>query len=141
MSNNTENQSQQKPDLHCALVDNLGIEVISFKEGEVVATMPVDDRTCQPWGILNGGASLALAEMLAGYGSVPLCEPGYVPCGIQVSANHLSMVRKGSTVTATAKILHRGRATHVWNVDLVTPSGRLCCSVRVTNTIIKAPER
>ena len=60
--------------------------------------MPVDERTsrpCEPVDILNGGASLALAETVAGYGSIPLCEPGQMPCGIQISANHVHMVPIG----------------------------------------------
>ena len=68
---------------------HLGIQFLEMEEGYVKAQMPVDERTCQPFGILNGGASLALAEIVAGHGSIPLCSANEMPCGIQVSANHL----------------------------------------------------
>lgn len=85
-----------------SLAKNLGIQLISVEEGYVKATMPVDERTsrpCEPVDILNGGASLALAETVAGYGSIPLCEPGQMPCGIQISANHVHMVPIGKHKT------------------------------------------
>ena len=99
--------------------------------------MPVDARTCQPFGILNGGASLALAEIVAGHGSVPLCSPDQMPCGIQVSANHVRMVRTGSYVEATGRLIHRGRTSHIWNVDITDPEGRLVSTARIVNQIVK----
>ena len=69
----SENTNFQLPDLKNSMGENLGIEFQSIQSGLVEATMPVDHRTCQPFGILNGGASLALAEIMAGHGSVPLC--------------------------------------------------------------------
>ena len=117
--------------------DALGIEMINIGEGVVTATMPVDHRTCQPWGYLNGGASLALAEMMAGFGSQPLCAPDEIPCGIQVSANHVGMVRTGCKVTGTAHLVHRGKTLHVWNVDIKAPDGRLVSTARITNQILK----
>lgn len=115
----------------------LGIEFISIEEGLVKATMPVDHRTCQPFGILNGGASLALAEIVAGHGSVPLCSPSEMPCGIQVSANHVGMIRTGAYVLATGKLIHRGRTTHIWNVDITSPEGKLISTARIVNQIVK----
>ena len=84
---NSDNMANSLPDLRDSMGEHIGIKFISMEEGKVVATMPVDNRTSQPFGILNGGASLALAEIVAGHGSVPLCAPNEMPCGIQVSAN------------------------------------------------------
>ena len=133
----SENSTHSLPDLSHSMGEVLGIEFISVEEGLVKATMPVDHRTCQPFGILNGGASLALAEMVAGHGSVPLCSPNEMPCGIQVSANHVGMIRTGSYVLATGKLIHRGRTTHIWNVDITSPEGKLISTARIVNQIVK----
>lgn len=125
------------PDLSDSMGAHLGIKFQTIQEGYVKATMPVDARTCQPFGILNGGASLALAEIVAGHGSVPLCSPDQMPCGIQVSANHVRMVRTGSYVEATGRLIHRGRTSHIWNVDITDPEGRLVSTARIVNQIVK----
>lgn len=125
------------PDLSDSMGAHLGIKFQTVQEGYVKATMPVDARTCQPFGILNGGASLALAEIVAGHGSVPLCSPDQMPCGIQVSANHVRMVRTGSYVEATGRLIHRGRTSHIWNVDITDPEGRLISTARIVNQIVK----
>lgn len=125
------------PDLSDSMGAHLGIKFQTVQEGYVKATMPVDARTCQPFGILNGGASLALAEIVAGHGSVPLCTPDQMPCGIQVSANHVRMVRTGSYVEATGRLIHRGRTSHIWNVDITDPEGRLVSTARIVNQIVK----
>lgn len=125
------------PDLSCSMGEHLGIRFLEMKKGYVRAVMPVSERTCQPFGILNGGASLALAEIVAGHGSVPLCAPGQMPCGIQVSANHVSMVPVGEEVEATGTLVHCGRTSHVWNVDIVDRQGRLVSTARIVNQIVK----
>lgn len=125
------------PDLSESMGAHLGIKFQTVQEGYVKATMPVDARTCQPFGVLNGGASLALAEIVAGHGSVPLCSPNQMPCGIQVSANHVRMVRTGSYVEATGRLIHRGRTSHIWNVDITDPEGRLVSTARIVNQIVK----
>lgn len=125
------------PDLSDSMGAHLGIKFQTVQEGYVKATMPVDAHTCQPFGILNGGASLALAEIVAGHGSVPLCSPDQMPCGIQVSANHVRMVRTGSYVEATGRLIHRGRTSHIWNVDITDPEGRLVSTARIVNQIVK----
>lgn len=125
------------PDLSESMGAHLGIKFQTVQEGYVKATMPVDARTCQPFGVLNGGASLALAEIVAGHGSVPLCSPDQMPCGIQVSANHVRMVRTGSYVEATGRLIHRGRTSHIWNVDITDPEGRLVSTARIVNQIVK----
>ena len=129
--------TNELPDLSDSMGAHLGIEFHTVQEGYVKATMPVDARTCQPFGILNGGASLALAEIVAGHGSVPLCTPDQMPCGIQVSANHVRMVRTGSYVEATGRLIHRGRTSHIWNVDITDPEGRLVSTARIVNQIVK----
>ena len=133
----SDNLNHALPDLSHSMGEVLGIEFISVEEGLVKATMPVDHRTCQPFGILNGGASLALAEMVAGHGSVPLCSSTEMPCGIQVSANHVGMVKTGSYVVATGRLIHRGRTTHIWNVDITSPEGKLISTARIVNQIVK----
>lgn len=135
----SENSTNKQPDLSNSMGEILGIEFISVEEGKVKATMPVDHRTSQPFGILNGGASLALAEIVAGHGSVPLCSDNEMPCGIQVSASHLGMVRveNGAYVIAEGKLIHRGRTTHLWNVDITTPEGKLISTARIVNQIVK----
>ncbi len=136
---NNENSIQSLPDLKGSMGEQIGIEFLSVEDGKVTARMPVDHRTCQPFGILNGGASLALAEIVAGHGSVPLCSTNEMPCGIQVSANHVGMVKaqEGAYVIAKGTLIHRGRTSHIWNVDIVTPEGKLISTARIVNQIVK----
>ena len=115
----------------------LGMEFISTPEDDTcMARMKVDERNRQPFGFLSGGASLALAENVAGVGSSALC-PGYACVGIEVSGSHVQAVSEGDTVTAFAHLQHRGKTLHVWNVDIKNTAGELISSVRVTNYIIK----
>ena len=125
-----ENLANAIPDLKGSMGEHLGIEFTSMEEGKVTAIMPVDHRTCQPFG---------LAEIMAGHGSVPLCSPNEMPCGIQVSANHVGMVKveKGAYVKATGTLIHRGRTTHIWNIDITTPEGKLVSTARIVNQIVK----
>ena len=101
-----------------------------------MARMKVDERNRQPFGFLSGGASLALAENVAGVGSSALC-PGCACVGIEVSGSHVKAVVEGDTVTAYARLLHQGTTLHVWNVDIKDTSDDLISNVRVTNYIIK----
>ena len=115
----------------------LGMEFISTPEDDMcMARMKVDERNRQPFGYLSGGASLALAENVAGVGSSALCE-GCACVGIEVSGSHVKAVVEGDTVTATARLLHQGSTLHVWNVDIRNTAGDLISNVRVTNYIIK----
>lgn len=120
-----------------ALMGNLGIQYTYASEDRVEATMPVDERTRQPFGILHGGATLALAETVAGLGSMVLCAPDEMMVGMQVSGHHLSSAHEGDTVRAVATIIHKGRSSHVWNVDIFTSTDKLVSSVRVVNSIMK----
>lgn len=126
-----------KPDYSNSMAEHLGIRFLPPTENAVHAEMPVDHRTSQPFGMLNGGASLALAEIVAGHGSTSLCREGEYACGVQVSGNHLSAVPIGGKVFATGKLIHRGRSSHIWNIDITTPQGQLVSTVRVVNFILK----
>lgn len=119
------------------LMGNLGIQYTYADKERVEATMPVDHRTRQPFGILHGGASLALAETVAGLGSMIACQPDEVMVGMQVSGNHISSAHEGDTVRAVATVVHQGRSSHVWNVDIFTSTNKLVSSVRVVNSIMK----
>ena len=122
-----------KPNLSTAL----GMEFISTPEDDTcMARMKVDERNRQPFGFLSGGASLALAENVAGVASSSLC-PGCACVGIEVSGSHVKAVVEGDTVTAYARLLHKGGTLHVWNVDIKNTAGDLISNVRVTNYVIK----
>ena len=120
-----------------ALTGNLGIQFTYASKDRIEATMPVDERTRQPFGILHGGATLALAETIAGLGSMMLCKPDENMVGMQVSGNHVSSAHEGDTVRAIGTIIHKGRSSHVWNVDVLTSTDKLVSSIRVVNSIIK----
>lgn len=120
-----------------ALMGNLGIQYTYASEDRVEATMPVDERTRQPFGILHGGATLALAETVAGLGSMILAKPDEMVVGMQVSGHHMSSAHEGDTVRAVATIIHKGRSSHVWNVDVFTSTDKLVSSIRVVNSILK----
>ena len=120
-----------------ALMGNLGIQYTYASPDRIEATMPVDERTRQPFGILHGGATLALAETVAGLGSMITCQPDEIVVGMQVSGNHVSSAHEGDTVRAVGTIVHRGRSSHVWNVDVFTSTNKLVSSIRVVNSIMK----
>ena len=119
------------------MVENLGIRFIAVGDGWVEATMPVDHRTSRPGGLLHGGANLALAETIAGLGSMLTLDLNEFDVrGIQVSANHTGGATEG-TVFARAEIVHPGTQTHVWNVEIKNEAGKLISTGRVTNMIVK----
>ena len=122
-----------KPNLSTAL----GMEFFSTPEDDTcMARMRVDERNRQPFGFLSGGASLALAENVAGVASSSLC-PGCACVGIEVSGSHVKAVAEGDIVTAYAKLLHSGKTLHVWQVNIKDTANELISSVRVTNYIIR----
>ena len=118
------------------LMGALGMQYTFASGNRVEATMPVDSRTRQPFGILAGGASLALAETLAGLGSMIACKPGEMAVGMQVSGNHVSSAHDGDTVRGVATPVHLGRSSHVWNVQIFTSTGKLVSSVTVPSSIM-----
>lgn len=120
------------------LLESLGIKCTRIAKGYVEGTMPVDNRTSQPLGIIHGGANLAFAETLAGLGSVALLEPEEMQVGAQVSGNHISSAIVGDTMVGKASIMHKGRSTHVWSVEVYSErSGKLIHTARVLNSILK----
>lgn len=132
-------ETTYQPDYSNSMAGHLGIQFLPSTDETVRAEMPVDHRTSQPFGMLNGGASLALAEIVAGHGSLSHCRPGECACGMQVSGNHISTVPLGGKVIATGRLIHRGSSSHIWNIDITTPEGRLVSTVRIVNFILKQP--
>ena len=122
------------------LSNTLGMEFISTPDPDTCqARMKVDERNRQIFGFLSGGASLALAENLAGVGSLALC-PNNICVGINISGSHVKAVLDGDTVTATAHILHKGKTLHQWHVDILNGAGDLISSVEVTNFVMNKPK-
>lgn len=122
------------------LSNTLGMEFISTPDPDTCqARMKVDERNRQIFGFLSGGASLALAENLAGVGSLALC-PNNICVGINISGSHVKAVLDGDTVTATAHILHKGKTLHQWHVDIRNGDGDLISSVEVTNFVMNKPK-
>ena len=129
-----------KPDsLHRGMADAIGIELIVLTPDKIVATMPVDDRTRQPFGLLHGGASAALAETTASIGAyLNIDGEKQAAVGVELNANHLRGKTDGQ-VTATATPLHRGRRTQVWDIRIEDEEGRLICVSRCTLAIVDKP--
>lgn len=120
------------------LMARLGISATIVTENYVEMTMPVDSWTAQPLGILHGGANLALAETAAGLGSMVLIDKDRIQVGTQVSGYHVGRAMCGDTMRAEARILHCGKTTHVWSVEIYSvKSNKLIHTARVLNTIIK----
>lgn len=119
------------------LMATLGIVVTEVSARRVVATMPVTSTVHQPYGILHGGASVALAETVASIGASVGLADGERVVGLEINANHLRQVVDGS-VTAVAAPLHRGRRTHVWTVEIRDGAGRVVCASRCTLAVIAA---
>lgn len=119
-----------------SLMEQLGIEYLELKEGYVKGKMPVDSRTKQPMGILHGGASLAFAETMAGLGSLVLVDPEkYEIRGSSLTANHVGAVTDG-WVIGEANLIHRGKMTHVWDIEIKDESGNKVSVARMTVMII-----
>ena len=120
--------------------DHLGIEFVELGEDYVIARMPVDHRTTQPFGILHGGASVALAETLGSIASVlTLDDPATQRAvGLEINANHVRPVSAGNWVYAKATPLHIGRTTHLWDIKITTEEQKLVCVVRFTVAVISA---
>jgi uncharacterized protein (TIGR00369 family) len=115
----------------------LGIEMEELSRVRVVATMPVDDRTRQPFGLLHGGASIALAETVASFGAaVHIDRERFSAVGLEINGNHLRAKTEG-IVRATAVPVHLGRSTHVWSIEIADEEGRLVCISRCTMAIVE----
>jgi 1,4-dihydroxy-2-naphthoyl-CoA hydrolase len=119
------------------LMEALGIECVEIGTDYVISRMPVDHRTHQPMGLLHGGASMALIESIGSMGSTLLIDlEKEAPVGLEINANHVSGVRSGF-VKAIGKIVHAGKSTHIWQVDIFNEeTNKLVCTGRLTVMIV-----
>lgn len=125
------NRYQQK-----TLVTHLGIRYTEVGDDYLKAVMPVDERTKQPAGILHGGASVALAETLGSTGANLVVDRTKKLCvGLEINANHTRAMREGE-VTGTARPLHIGGSTQVWEIRITDQSDRLVCISRITMAVL-----
>lgn len=118
------------------MLETLGIRYTGIGEDWLRGTMPVDHRTRQPYGLLHGGASVALAETLGSSAAMLTLDPAkFGVVGLEINANHVRGVREG-TVTGTAKALHIGRSTQVWEIRIEDERQRLVCVSRITMAVV-----
>jgi len=119
------------------LVEHLGIQLTELGDDFLRGTMPVDHRTKQPYGLLHGGASVALAETLGSIaGNLAVRDPSkHMVVGLEINANHLAAVTSG-IVTGTARPLHVGRSTQVWEIRIEDAMGRMNCVSRITLAVV-----
>ena len=123
---------------HKNMGDALGIEFLIFSRDEMRAKMPVDENTVQPFGILHGGASVALAETLASVGAyLNITDDSKVAVGLEINANHIKSVKLGAHVIGIAKPIHRGAQTQVWETRIETETGKLVSISRCTLAVVK----
>ncbi len=121
------------------LVSNLGIVMTEAGEDWLRGTMPVDARTVQPYGILHGGASVALAETLGSVaGNLCVDTTREMVVGLEINANHVRAMR-GGAVTGTARALHVGRSTQLWEIRIENDEGKLVCVSRLTLAVVPLP--
>ena len=118
----------------CA-VSHLGIEFTEIGPDYLCARVPVDERTKQPYGLLHGGVSVVLAETLGSMAAVLACPPGHRAVGLDINANHLRPVTSG-WVTGTARPVHIGRTTQVWQIDMCNEAGQPTCVSRITMAVL-----
>jgi 1,4-dihydroxy-2-naphthoyl-CoA hydrolase len=140
---------KQNTDLSClntlnanTLGENLGIEFTEIGEDYLVAKMPVDHRTVQPYRLLHGGASVALAETLGSVASTLCIEDlsKKMAVGVEINANHLRPATKGF-VYGKVRPIRVGRAMHVWNIEITDERGKLVCVSRLTVAVVEKGER
>lgn len=125
---------------HDTAVAHLGIEFLEVGDNWIRGRVPVDKRTRQPYGILHGGVSVVLAEALGSCGAAFACPAGHRAVGLDINANHLRSTTSG-WVTGTARPLHVGRSTHVWQIELANDQGQLTCVSRLTMSILAPSTR
>ena len=123
-----------------SLVSHLGIVMTGAGEDWLRATMPVDRRTVQPFGILHGGASVVLAETLGSMaGNLCVDTTKEMVVGLEINANHVRAMR-GGVVTGTARALHVGRSTQLWEIRIENDDGKLVCVSRLTLAVVPVPK-
>ncbi|MFV0419486.1 MAG: PaaI family thioesterase [Dysgonomonas sp.] len=120
-------------------VETLQIRFIeSDDETSLEATMPVNSNFTQTMGFLHGGATISLAESVAGVGSNNVCNIDERSFGMQISASHISSANVGDIVRAKGILIHKGRSTHIWDINVYSETtGKLISSIRVTNAVVK----
>lgn len=116
-------------------VEWLGMEFLEVGDDFIRARVPVDQRTRQPYGLLHGGVSVVLAETLGSCGAAYSVPAGTRAVGLDINANHIRATNSG-WVTGTARAVHRGRTTQVWQIDMVDDQGHLTCVSRITMAIL-----
>ncbi len=114
---------------------HLGIEFLEVGDDFITARVPVDERTCQPYGLLHGGVSVVLAETLGSCGAAYCAPEGHRAVGLDINANHLKGVTSG-WVTGITRPVHIGRTTQVWQIELRSDTGELTCVSRITMAIL-----
>lgn len=120
------------------MMETLGIQLTAIGDDWLQGTMPVDHRTHQPYGLLHGGASVALAETLGSTAAMLTLDPAKeLPVGLEINANHIRGVRSG-VVSGTARVLHLGRTTQVWEIRIENEEGALVCISRITMAVVPA---
>jgi 1,4-dihydroxy-2-naphthoyl-CoA hydrolase len=118
------------------MVEHLGIVFTAIGDDYIQATMPVDHRTHQPYGLLHGGASVALAETLGSVAAHCCIDTSIQYCvGLDINANHVKGIKQG-TVTGTTKPIHIGKRTHVWEIRITNEQNELICISRITMAVI-----
>lgn len=118
------------------MVEHLGIVFTEIGDGYISATMPVDHRTHQPYGLLHGGASVALAETLGSVAAHCCIDTAIQYCvGLDINANHVKAVKAG-VVTGTTRPIHIGKRTHVWEIRITNEKEELICISRITMAVI-----
>ena len=114
---------------------HLGLEFLEVGDDFIFGRIPVDDRTRQPYGLLHGGVSVVLAETLGSCGAAFAAPEGHQAVGLDINANHLRGVKSG-WVTGTARPVHIGRTTQVWQIDMRNEDGDMTCTSRITMAVL-----
>lgn len=116
--------------------DNVGMEFTQIGDDFICATMPVDNRTTQPFGILHGGVSVVMAETLGSVASYLTLEDGFYSVGLEIKANHLKSTNQG-IVKGTVRPVHLGRTTQVWDITIEDERAQKICVSRLTMAVLK----
>ena len=116
-------------------IEHLGIEITKIGDDFLRGRVPVDERTKQPYGLLHGGVSVVLAETLGSMGAFYSCPEGHRAVGLDINANHLRAATSG-WVTGTARPVHIGKTTQVWQIDMVNDEGQPTCVSRITMAVL-----
>lgn len=118
------------------MAEHLGVRIAEIGDDFIKATMPVDDRTRQPMGLLHGGASVFLAETLGSVAANLVVDPARFVCvGLEINANHVRAVRHGKVI-GTVRPVHVGRSTQVWQIEIHDEKNRLVCLSRITLSVL-----